>query len=155
MGFKYDLNRYLAARGDRVPVKNLAEIVKSGRFHPNNQRRLETAEKGPENGPDSPACRADKAAVCWQALGKLKELLASASRTDQVIEEAQRLEGGADAKDTGSTTRSVGILSSVSQDAHVGRVACGGKAKDDRVAVAIAAPSLGKARPASGEGGGQ
>jgi Asp-tRNA(Asn)/Glu-tRNA(Gln) amidotransferase A subunit family amidase len=59
MGFKYDLNRYLAARGDRVPLKNLAEIVKSGRFHPNNQRRLEMAEKGPENGPDSPACKAD------------------------------------------------------------------------------------------------
>ena len=59
MGFKYDLNRYLAARGDSVPVKNLAEIVKSGRFHPNNQRRLEMAEKGPENGPDSPACQAD------------------------------------------------------------------------------------------------
>ena len=56
MGFKYDLNRYLAARGDRVPLHNLAEIVKSGRFHPNNQRRLETAEKGIENGPDSPAC---------------------------------------------------------------------------------------------------
>ena len=59
MGFKYDLNRYLARWGDRVPLKNLAEIVKSGRFHPNNQRRLETAEKGPENGPESPACQAD------------------------------------------------------------------------------------------------
>src|SRR2546423_9670739 len=59
MVFMYDLNRYLTAWDDRVPLKNLAEIVKSGRFHPNNQRRLETAEKGPENGPDSPACRAD------------------------------------------------------------------------------------------------
>ena len=61
MGFKYDLNRYLAAWGDRVPMKNLSEIVKSGRFHPNNQRRLENAEKGPENGPDSPACQAESA----------------------------------------------------------------------------------------------
>ena len=61
MGFKYDLNRYLAARADRVPLKNLTEIVKSGRFHPNNQRRLETADSGPENGPDSPACQADAA----------------------------------------------------------------------------------------------
>jgi len=59
MGFKYDLNRYLAARADRVPVKTLAAIIESGRFHPSNQRRLEMAEKGPENGPDSPACRAD------------------------------------------------------------------------------------------------
>ena len=59
MGFKYDLNRYLASRGDQVPLKSLTEILKSNRFHPNNQRRLETAEKGPENGPDSPACQAD------------------------------------------------------------------------------------------------
>jgi amidase len=59
MGFKYDINRYLAAQGDRVPVKNLAEIIKSGRFHPSVQRRLEMADKGPENGPESPACLAD------------------------------------------------------------------------------------------------
>jgi len=61
MGFKYDINRYLASHGDRVPVKSLAEIVKSGRFHPSVQRRLEQAESGPENGPDSPACAADRA----------------------------------------------------------------------------------------------
>lgn len=61
MGFKYDINRYLAAQGDRVPVKNLAEIIRSRRFHPSVQSRLEAAEKGPENGPDSPACQADKA----------------------------------------------------------------------------------------------
>jgi Asp-tRNA(Asn)/Glu-tRNA(Gln) amidotransferase A subunit family amidase len=61
MGFKYDLNRYLASHGDRVPVRSLAEIVKSGRFHPSVQRRLEQAEAGPENGPDSPACEADRA----------------------------------------------------------------------------------------------
>jgi amidase len=60
MGFKYDLNRYLAARSDRVPFKTLDEIIKSGRFHPSVQRRLEQAEKGPENGPDSAACKADK-----------------------------------------------------------------------------------------------
>jgi Asp-tRNA(Asn)/Glu-tRNA(Gln) amidotransferase A subunit family amidase len=59
MGFKYDINRYLAAQGDRVPVKNLAEIVKSGRFHPSVQRRLEMADKGAENGPESAACQAE------------------------------------------------------------------------------------------------
>jgi Asp-tRNA(Asn)/Glu-tRNA(Gln) amidotransferase A subunit family amidase len=61
MGFKYDINRYLAAHGDRVPVKSLAEIVKSGRFHPTVQRRLEQAEQGAENGPDSDACKAEQA----------------------------------------------------------------------------------------------
>jgi amidase len=59
MGFKYDLNRYLAAQGDRVPLKTLSDIVRSGRFHPSNQGRLESADKGPENSPDSAGCKAD------------------------------------------------------------------------------------------------
>jgi len=60
MGFKYDINRFLAARGERVPVKNLTEIIRSGKFHPSVQARLESAEKGAENGPDSPGCVADR-----------------------------------------------------------------------------------------------
>jgi Asp-tRNA(Asn)/Glu-tRNA(Gln) amidotransferase A subunit family amidase len=59
MGFKYDINRYLASHGDKIPVKSLAEIVKSGRFHPSVQRRLEQANDGAENGPESPSCRAE------------------------------------------------------------------------------------------------
>jgi Asp-tRNA(Asn)/Glu-tRNA(Gln) amidotransferase A subunit family amidase len=59
MGFKYDLNHYLAAREGQVPMKDLAAILRSGQFHPNNQSRLDSAEKGPENGPDTPACKAD------------------------------------------------------------------------------------------------
>ncbi len=61
MGFKYDINRYLAAQGDRVPLKTLAAIIQSGRFHPSSQRRLEQAERGPENGPETPACQAEMA----------------------------------------------------------------------------------------------
>ena len=60
-GFKYDINEYLAAQGDRVPVKSLAEIVKGGRFHPSVRARLEQTEQGPANGPDSPECQADTA----------------------------------------------------------------------------------------------
>jgi Asp-tRNA(Asn)/Glu-tRNA(Gln) amidotransferase A subunit family amidase len=59
MGFKYDINRYLASHADAVPVKSLAEIVKSGRFHPTVQRRLEQANEGAENGPETPACAAE------------------------------------------------------------------------------------------------
>lgn len=58
-GFKYDINRYLAARGDLVPVKTLAEIIQSRGFHPSVERRLEQAQSGPENGPETPACQAD------------------------------------------------------------------------------------------------
>ena len=61
MGFQYDLNRFLAARGDQVPFKTLAAIIQSGKFHPSVEYRLKEAEKGPENGPGSPACEADRA----------------------------------------------------------------------------------------------
>jgi Asp-tRNA(Asn)/Glu-tRNA(Gln) amidotransferase A subunit family amidase len=61
MGFKHDINAYLASHGDRVPVKSLAEIIRSGRFHPSVHRRLEQAELGPAHGPDSPACAAERA----------------------------------------------------------------------------------------------
>src|SRR4029453_5335934 len=57
--FKYDINRYLAAHGDRVPVHSLEEIIKSRRFHPSIQGRLQSAQDGPENGPDTPACKAE------------------------------------------------------------------------------------------------
>jgi Asp-tRNA(Asn)/Glu-tRNA(Gln) amidotransferase A subunit family amidase len=59
MGFKYDINRYLASHGDRVPVKSLAEIVKSGRVHPTVRRQLEQSEQSVENGPDTEACKAE------------------------------------------------------------------------------------------------
>jgi amidase len=59
MGFKYDLNHFLAA--ENTPVKTLADVIKSNGFHPSAQRRLEQAEQGPENGPDSPACKAETA----------------------------------------------------------------------------------------------
>lgn len=60
MGFKHDINRFLASHGDKVPVKSLAEIVKSGRFHPTVRRQLEQAEQGVENGADTPACKAEQ-----------------------------------------------------------------------------------------------
>ena len=50
-----------AAAGDRVPVKNLAAIIQSRRFHPTVQRRLEQGQDGHENGPDTPACAAEAA----------------------------------------------------------------------------------------------
>ena len=58
-GFKYDINRYLASHGSRIPVKSLDEVIKSRRFHPSVQRRLEMAKEDPENGPDTPACSAE------------------------------------------------------------------------------------------------
>jgi Asp-tRNA(Asn)/Glu-tRNA(Gln) amidotransferase A subunit family amidase len=42
-------------------MADLTAIVKSGKFHPSVQKRLEDAEKGAENGPDTEACQADAA----------------------------------------------------------------------------------------------
>lgn len=61
MGFKYDINRFLEARGNLVPVKSLAEIIQSGKFHPSVEYRLKEAEKQPQNGPGSAACNGDSA----------------------------------------------------------------------------------------------
>ena len=59
-GFKYDINRYLAAHGDRVPVHSLDEIVRSRRYHPSVQLRLERAQETTEvNGPETAACKAE------------------------------------------------------------------------------------------------
>ena len=58
-GFKYDINRYLAAQGDRVKVHTLDDVIKSRKFHPSIEWRLRQAQDGPENGPDGPACKAE------------------------------------------------------------------------------------------------
>jgi amidase len=58
-GFKYDINHYLAAQGDRVPVHTLDEVIRSRKFHPSVQLRLQQAQDGPENGPESDACKAE------------------------------------------------------------------------------------------------
>jgi amidase len=59
-GFKYDINQYLEGLGSRAPVHSLEEIVKSRRFHPSVQLRLERAQESAEmNGPESAACKAE------------------------------------------------------------------------------------------------
>ena len=58
-GFKYDINRYLAAQGDRVKVHSLEDVIRSRKFHPSIEWRLHQAQDGPENGPDTPACKAE------------------------------------------------------------------------------------------------
>jgi len=59
MGFKYDINRFFADHGDKIPMKSLTEVIKSRRFHPSVAQRLEQAEAGPVNGPESDACKAE------------------------------------------------------------------------------------------------
>jgi amidase len=58
-GFKHDINRYLAAHGDRVPVKSLQDIIRSRGFHPSVELRLQRSQEGTENGHDTAACKAE------------------------------------------------------------------------------------------------
>ncbi len=61
-GFKYDINDYLATRGQNAPVHSLDEIVGSGKFEPSAANRLEQAASGNTGGgPDSDACKAEAA----------------------------------------------------------------------------------------------
>src|SRR6185295_7054401 len=55
--FKYDLNRYLAGLGDKAPMHTLEEIIKSRRFHPSIQARLESAQAADDVPGQSAGCR--------------------------------------------------------------------------------------------------
>ena len=55
--FKYDLNRYLARLGDKAPLHSLEEIIKSRRFHPSIQARLESGQAADDTPGESAGCR--------------------------------------------------------------------------------------------------
>ena len=61
-GFKYDINEYLAAQGDRVPVHSLDEIISSGSFTPRSRPAAASASSSRSAAaPDSEACKAEAA----------------------------------------------------------------------------------------------
>jgi Asp-tRNA(Asn)/Glu-tRNA(Gln) amidotransferase A subunit family amidase len=59
--FKHDLNRYLAGLGDRAPVHSLEDIVKSHRYHPSIQARLESGQAADDVPGLTPGCRSREA----------------------------------------------------------------------------------------------
>ena len=57
--FKYDFETFMARESDsRPPVATVEQIIKSGRFHPSVQARLDAASAVTETPSDSPACKA-------------------------------------------------------------------------------------------------
>jgi Asp-tRNA(Asn)/Glu-tRNA(Gln) amidotransferase A subunit family amidase len=54
---KHDLNQYLAGLADRTPMKSLEDIIKSRRFHPSIQQRLESAQASTDVPGESAGCR--------------------------------------------------------------------------------------------------
>jgi amidase len=55
--FKYDLNQYLGRLGDKAPMHSLADIIKSRRFHPSIQARLESGQASDDVPGETPGCR--------------------------------------------------------------------------------------------------
>jgi len=55
--FKHDLDAYLAALGDKAPVRSLEAIIKSRSFHPSIQARLDGAQASNDVPGESPGCR--------------------------------------------------------------------------------------------------
>ena len=55
--FKYDLNRYLTGLGDRAPLHSLDAIIKSRKFHPSIQARLEGAQASDDVPGVSEGCK--------------------------------------------------------------------------------------------------
>ncbi len=76
--FKYDLEKWIASTGNRTPVKTLDEIVRSGRFHPSVQTRLEAANRATAPVDSQPGCaqmemfRKDFARLLAVALDRLQ-----------------------------------------------------------------------------------
>jgi amidase len=56
--FKFEINAWLESQGDRVPVKSLEAVLRSGRYHPSIQKRLEVAQAVEQSPDSSPACQA-------------------------------------------------------------------------------------------------
>ena len=59
--FKYDLERYFAARGPNAPVKTVDEILKSRQFHPSVELRLQQAQAVTTPPESTPGCASREA----------------------------------------------------------------------------------------------
>src|SRR5262249_44964294 len=59
--FKYEFDEWLAEQGGKAPVSSLDEIVRSRRYHPSNQSRLEAAMAVTQSPDATPACRGREA----------------------------------------------------------------------------------------------
>ncbi|HXD22437.1 MAG TPA: amidase family protein [Gemmatimonadaceae bacterium] len=59
--FKYDLQRYFAARGQNAPVKSIDDILRSRAYHPSVQLKLQTENADTIPPEDNPGCKAREA----------------------------------------------------------------------------------------------
>ena len=81
--FKFEINAWIAAQGPTAPVKNIEAVLRSGRYHPSIQKRLENAqlESLPPN--QNPGCRPREAFRA--ALGAAVEREMKKQRLDALV----------------------------------------------------------------------
>src|SRR5688572_9490706 len=76
--FKYDLEQWMASTGSNTPVKSLDDVVRSRRFHPTVQPRLEFAQRATAPPDSQPGCaqaeqlRADVRRILGEAMDRLR-----------------------------------------------------------------------------------
>jgi hypothetical protein len=97
----------------------------------------------------------DTPAVGCEALKNLKSVLATASSGDHLVKEAQRWEGGADAKTAKSTTISARIVSTANPDTDLAHHGSGSKGANDASTVSFASPLLETSKETDSSGGRQ
>lgn len=83
LGFKLDLNRFLAAEGTRVPVKTLHEILESRKFHPSIESAMRGAEADNREPATDPACR--RGLEARKQLGAAVTALMDRERLDALV----------------------------------------------------------------------
>ncbi len=60
-GFAYDIGQWFAGHAGKTPVSSLAEVMRSRRYHPSVETRLQNALDSTPTAPDSAGCAADAA----------------------------------------------------------------------------------------------
>ncbi len=58
--FKRDFNRYLASLGPDAPVKSLAALIRSRKYHPSIEVRLKDAEAVQDTSASNPGCKSEE-----------------------------------------------------------------------------------------------
>ena len=55
--FKFEINAWLTAPGNSAPMKSLEDVLKSGRYHPSIQKRMEVAQTESLPPATNPGCK--------------------------------------------------------------------------------------------------
>lgn len=58
-GFAWDMAQWFARHQGKTPVASLADVIRSRRFHPTVQARIQSAVDSSPAGPESPECKAE------------------------------------------------------------------------------------------------